>query len=127
MDKSQREMSAFEKNSKSASMYDGAFNFHFETHRFSTAKWEAMPEMRKLIISDLLNRYDFIGMHEEDVIALLGPETEGNQQTSFKGDHTYYAPDETMVYFIGQDMLEDVWLIFSLQDRRVIKVSFGVT
>ena len=57
--------------------------FIFETHRFSTAKWEAMPEMRKLIISDLLNRYDFIGMHEEDVIALLGPETEGNQQTSF--------------------------------------------
>lgn len=101
--------------------------FIFETHRFSTAKWEAMPEMRKLIISDLLNRYDFIGMHEEDVIALLGPETEGNQQTSFKDDHTYYAPDETMVYFIGQDMLEDVWLIFSLQDRRVIKVSFGLT
>lgn len=27
--------------------------FIFETHRFSTAKWEAMPEMRKLIISDL--------------------------------------------------------------------------
>lgn len=65
--------------------------FIFETHRFSTAKWEAMPEMRKLIISDLLNRYDFIGMHEEDVIALLGPETEGNQQTSFKGDHTYLS------------------------------------
>ena len=26
--------------------------FIFETHRFSTAKWEAMPEMRKLIICD---------------------------------------------------------------------------
>lgn len=99
----------------------------YEGHRFTTEKWKLYPEKRKLMVSDLLKRYDFIGMSEEDVIALLGQETNGSQQTSFKGDSTYYAPEETLVYYIGRDMLEGEWIIFSMQDQRVIRISFGVT
>lgn len=99
----------------------------YEAHRFTPEKWIAHPEKRNLIIADLLKKYELVGMTENEVVNLLGPETNGKNQTSFKGDSTYYPPEETLVYFIGTDLLEGEWIMLSLQEHRVVKISFGVT
>ena len=98
----------------------------YQSHRFTPEKWRDHPEKRVRIVSDLMKKYELVGMSEDEVLKLLGPETY-SRQTSFKGDRTYYPPDETLVYYIGDDWLERVYMILSLQDNKVAKISFGVT
>lgn len=101
--------------------------YGYEVHRFTKDKWISNPDKRYLIVEDLLSKYTLVGMSEGDVIKLLGEETNGSKQTSFKGDRTYYVPEETLVYYIGTDFLEGRWLILSLKNQEVVSVSFGVT
>lgn len=69
---------------------------------YTPDKWASAPDERLDILGDLLERYDLVGMTEEEVVALLGPE-DGPEQTSFKGDRTYYPPEDTLVYYLGVD------------------------
>lgn len=101
--------------------------YNHEIHKFTCEKWALYPDKRYLMVEDLLADYVFVGMSEQDVISLLGEETNGSQQSSFKGDHTYYDPEETLVYYIGTDMLEGRWLILSIEEQKVVSISFGVT
>ncbi len=96
-----------------------------QKHTFSSAKWKNSPETRKHIVADLMDNYDLHGMSEADVIQLLGEED--RQQTSFKGDRTYYPPDSTLVYYLGEDYMDSRWMMVSLDEGVVVKVSFGVT
>ena len=79
-----------------------------------------------VLLGDLLERYDLVGMTEEEVVALLGPE-DGPEQTSFKGDRTYYPPEDTLVYYLGVDMMDGVWLILSLEGGVVTGYTTGAT
>lgn len=100
----------------------------FSHSRFTTNKWKDRPEKREAIISDLLNRYSLIGMSEEEVILLLGNEdVRGSNQTSFKGDTSYYPADSTLVYYLGKEYVDDKWLILSISEGIVSKISYGIT
>ena len=59
-------------------------------------------------------------------VALLGPE-DGPEQTSFKGDRTYYPPEDTLVYYLGVDMMDGVWLVISQEDGVVTGCATGMT
>lgn len=83
-------------------------------HTYTPDKWFSAPNERLDILDDLLGKYDLVGMTEEEVVALLGPE-DGPEQTYFKGDRTYYPPEDTLVYYLGVDMMDGVWLILSLE------------
>lgn len=96
-----------------------------QKHTFSSEKWKKNPETRKHIVADLMNKYDLQSMSEADVIQLLGEED--RQQTSFKGDRTYYPPDSTLVYYLGEDFMDSRWMMISFDGGGVVKVSFGVT
>lgn len=95
-------------------------------HTYTSDKWFSDPNERLEILDDLLGKYDLVGMTEEKVVALLGQE-DGPEQTSFKGDRTYYAPEETLVYYLGVDMMDGVWLVISLEDGVVTGYTTGVT
>lgn len=95
-------------------------------HTYTPDKWFSAPNERLDILDDLLGKYDLAGMTEEEVIALLGPE-DGPGQTSFKGDRTDYPPEETLVYYLGVDMMDGVWLVISLEDGVVAGYTTGVT
>lgn len=102
--------------------------FYNYQHTFSSEKWKSEPEKREFIVQDLLKKYELIGMSENEVIELLGDEDEkGSQQSSFKGDNTYYPPDSTLVYYIGKDFVDGRWLVLSLSRGIVNRISFGVT
>ncbi len=103
-------------------------SYYRQTHTFSSEVWRNEPEKRTKIVQDLLSTYALVGMSENEITSLLGEEEQVlSQQATFKGDSTYYPPDETFVYFLGKDGMEGRWLILSFQDDRVAKVSFGVT
>ena len=93
---------------------------------YTPDKWASAPDERLDILGDLLERYDLVGMTEEEVVALLGPE-DGPEQTSFKGDRTYYPPEDTLVYYLGVDMMDGVWLILSLEGGVVTGYTTGAT
>ena len=95
---------------------------------FSSIKWKNHPETRNCIVADLLKKYRLVGMNEQDVVLLLGNEDEkGSQQTTFKGDRTYYPPESTIVYYLGQDLLDGRWLKIKKKNGVVQKVSIGIT
>ena len=98
---------------------------YFSRHTFSARRWKENEDVRKYMVSDLLKKHTLVGMNEHDVVELLGPET--REQATFKGDHTYYSPDSTIVYYMGHDLLEGEWLILPLKDGVVEKVAFGLT
>ena len=95
-------------------------------HTYTPDKWFSAPNERLDILDDLLGKYDLVGMTEEEVVALLGPE-DGPEQTSFKGDRTYYPPEDTLVYYLGVDMMDGVWLILSLEGGVVTGYTTGAT
>ena len=95
-------------------------------HTYTPDKWFSAPSERLDILEDLLRKYDLAGMTEEEVVALLGQE-DGPGQTSFKGDRTYYAPEETLVYYLGVDLMDDVWLVISVEDGVVTGYTTGTT
>ena len=95
-------------------------------HTYTPDKWFFAPDERLDILDDLLGKYDLAGMTEEEVIALLGQE-DGAGQTSFKGDRTYYAPEETLVYYLGVNLMDGVWLVISLEDGVVTGYTTGTT
>ena len=93
---------------------------------YTPDKWFSVPNERLDILDDLLGKYDLVGMTEEEAVALLGPE-DGPEQTSFKGDRTYYPPEDTLVYYLGVDMMDGVWLILSLEGGVVTGYTTGAT
>ncbi len=95
-------------------------------HTFSSDRWKMYPEKRGMMLQDLLETYSLIGMSEGKVVSLLGNE-DLSQQSSFKGDQTYYPPETTLVYFVKDDLLESVWMIITLEDGLVKNINFGVT
>lgn len=101
---------------------------YINRHTFSADRWKENKDVRKYMVADLLKKHPLVGMREDEVIALLGPQAEkGSQQATFKGDRTYYPPESTLVYYIGQDLLEGLWLVLPIKDGTVERVVFGWT
>lgn len=101
-----------------------------EAHTFSSAKWRQNPEKRNLIVTDLLNRYELIGMPECEIIRLLGEEDKrGSRLSRFKGDLSIYPPEDNLVYSLGRNWsgLDEIWFILSIENGAVSKITFGLT
>lgn len=97
-------------------------------HIFTVNKWFKAPNDRTNIVSDLLEKYKLIGMTEEEIISLLGEEENyANTKTSFKISKAYYEPENTIVYYLGVDYMDDRWLIICLDNGIVSNYSIDVT
>lgn len=55
--------------------------YYKEKHSFSTEKWVNIPDERALFVNDLLSDYRLIGMSENEILDLLGPND--NQMGTF--------------------------------------------
>ena len=83
-------------------------------HSFSTSKWELYPDERTKIVDDLLLRYDLIGMHESEILALLG---------NHDNDSGYFSSENRFVYRLGMERgfisIDSEWLIIDFADGVV--------
>lgn len=96
------------------------------SHTFTPAKWADDIDHRYRIVSDLQEKYSLIGMTEAQVIELLGQE-DGIAQTSFKISRDYYPAESTLVYYLGMDIMDGMWLILPMEDGVVVGIIEDVT
>ena len=95
-------------------------------HTFSQEKWLADSSERHMIVDSMLEKHPLIGMSEADVIALLGSE-DGDGQSSFKLSDEYFPPESTLVYYLGVEYMDDMWLVISTDGGIVTEYCIDVT
>lgn len=103
-----------------------AFCVYRYQHTFSQEKWLSNADGRYMIVADMLEKHPLTGMSEADVIALLGKE-DGDGPASFKLSDKNYPPETTLVYCLGVDYMDDMWLIISINDGIVTEYLIDVT
>ena len=99
--------------------------FHLYRHTFSRQRWLEEPLYRKYMLDNLEKRYVLTGMTMEGITALLG--SEDSEQSSFKRTDAVYPPETTLVYYIGEDDMEDLWLILSFENNICVSYTVDVT
>ncbi len=94
-------------------------------HTFSANNWANNPDDRYKMVDNLFEKHNLIGMHETDVIALLGEED--SDRSLFKITRKEFPPDTTLVYYLGVDFMDNRWLIISLADGIVYAYCIDVS
>ena len=102
------------------------FFMYRSQHTFSQEKWLSNASERYMIVDDMLEKHPLIGISEDNVIALLGAE-DGGGQSSFKLSDKNYPPETTLVYCLGVDYMDDMWLIISTDNGTVTEYCIDVT
>ena len=102
------------------------FFMYRSQHTFSQEKWLSNASERYMIVDDMLEKHSLIGISEDNVIALLGAE-DGDGQSSFKLSDKNYPPETTLVYYLGVDYMDDMWLIISTDNGTVTEYCIDVT
>ena len=102
------------------------FFMYRSQHTFSQEKWLSNASERYMIVGDMLEKHPLIGISEDNVIALLGAE-DGDGQSSFKLSDKNYPPETTLVYYLGVDYMDDMWLIISTDNGTVTEYCIDVT
>lgn len=103
-----------------------AFCVYRYQHTFSQEKWLSNADGRYMIVADMLEKHPLTGMSEADVIALLGKE-DGDGPASFKLSDKNYPPETTLVYHLGVEYIDNMWLIISISDGIVTEYLIDVT
>ncbi|MDY4144271.1 MAG: hypothetical protein SOY36_06925 [Oscillospiraceae bacterium] len=102
------------------------FFMYRSQHTFSQEKWLSNASERYMIVDDMLEKHPLIGISEDNVIALLGAE-DGDGQSSFKLSDKNYPPETTLVYHLGVEYIDNMWLIISISDGTVTEYCIDVT
>ena len=102
------------------------FFMYRSQHTFSQEKWLSNASERYMIVDDMLEKHPLIGISEDNVIALLGAE-DGDGQSSFKLSDKNYPPETTLVYYLGVEYMDDMWLIISTDNGTVTEYRIDVT
>ena len=102
------------------------FFMYRSQHTFSQEKWLSNASERYMIVDDMHEKHPLIGISEDNVIALLGAE-DGDGQSSFKLSEKNYPPETTLVYYLGVDYMDDMWLIISTDNGTVTEYCIDVT
>lgn len=70
----------------------------------------------------LLDKIDIIGMTKAEVTNLLG---DGKEKYTFAVNKNIYEPENTLVYFIGTDYLESIYLIIVFENDVAVNIEYG--
>lgn len=78
---------------------------------FTSDKWEKYPKVRYLMLDDLADKYNFIGMNKDEVIDILG---ESKAMYADPGDK------DIIDYYTGAGFIDPEMLSFEFQDNIVV-------
>ncbi|WP_304507461.1 hypothetical protein [Anaerotignum sp.] len=86
-------------------------------HTFSTERWVNDPQKRVDMVDNLLENHDLLGMTKEEVILLLGKDTETE----------YFKTDGNLVYYLGPERglisIDSEWLVLEIAENQVTEVN----
>lgn len=88
-----------------------AAKYHY-THTFSQKAW-LKTEERAYMAEDMMKKYSLEGMTKEDVISLLGNDTE----------REYFKEKGNLVYWLGCERgfisIDSEWLVINFKEEKV--------
>lgn len=83
-------------------------------HTFTREKWKDEPEQRALFVTDMISKYELIGMTEKQVMDLLG-ENDNDMGT--------FVAENRFVYWLGLEgqffKIDSEWLLVDFEDGIV--------
>jgi len=86
----------------------------FDQQKWAQSKLYANDRTRYLMYSDLIHKYNLLGMDKAQILNLLGPQSD-----------TEYFTDWDLRYWLGPEpgpiSLDSVWLVISFKDGKVSK------
>lgn len=96
-------------------------------NNFTKEKWEKYPDKRDKIINDFLENYYYDGMEETEIISLLG-HSEGETEGYFanKINNKEYDLQNTLVYYVGEDIMDSKWLAISVLEGKCIEATICI-
>ena len=98
------------------------------THTFTSEKWKTQSVDRSLMIDDLLKNQEIIGKTESEIVEMLG-ESEKEREGVFSGKimNKEYDLENSLVYYIGEDVMDFRWLIIILSNSVCVDYETNVT
>ena len=89
------------------------FLYWSDQHSFTQTKWREDIEIRSLIVDDLLNDYELIGMTKQEIEDLLGKNN---------NDYGYFNRENRYVYCLGgaRTIIDSEWLLIDFEGDLVI-------
>ena len=101
---------------------------HKYTHTFTSEKWKTQSVDRSLMIDDLLKNQKIIGKTESEIVEMLGEsEKEREGMFSAKIKNREYDLENSLVYYIGEDVMDFRWLIIILSNSVCVDYEVNVT
>lgn len=86
-------------------------------YTFSTDRWIKYPRERVKMVDDLLRKYKLIGKTKEEVVELLGNET----------NRAYFKEVNNFVYYLGDERglisIDSEWLIITFDNDIAVEVK----
>lgn len=97
-------------------------------HTFTSEKWKTQSVDRSLMVDDLLKNQEIIGKTESEIVEMLG-ESEKEREGVFSGkiNNKEYDLEHSLVYYIGEDVMDFRWLIIILSNSVCVDYETNVT
>lgn len=88
------------------------------------SKWHENENDRIRTGYKLVEKAELIGKTEDEIVALLG---EDSGQRSFKIGNTDYSEQDVLVYYLGTDILDSLWLIIIFDGGVAVDIEYNIT
>ena len=72
----------------------------------------------------LVEKAELIGKTEDKIVALLG---EGSGQRSFKIGNDDYANEDVLVYYLGVDFMDALWMIILFDGGVAVDIEYNIS
>ncbi|TCU77243.1 hypothetical protein EV204_102102 [Tissierella praeacuta] len=86
-------------------------------HTFSTNRWIKYPRERVKMVDDMLRKYKLVGQTKEEILELLGDETNTD----------YFKEVNNIVYYLGDERgfisIDSEWLVITFYNDVVVEVK----
>lgn len=91
---------------------------------FTISKWMDNPNDRYKIVSDMLTKNEIVGMTENEIVNLLGNETEPAPE-SFKNHRGEFPNESNLTYGLGVDFMDYEWLVITMENGVAVDYIIG--
>ena len=88
------------------------------------SKWHANENDRIRTGYKLVEKAELIGKNKDEIVSLLG---EGSGQRSFKIGNDDYANEDVLVYYLGADILDSLWMIILFDGDAAVDIEYNIS
>ena len=88
------------------------------------SKWHANENDRIRTGYKLVEKAELIGKNKDEIVALLG---EDSERRGFKIGNADYSEQDVLVYYLGADILDSLWMIIIFDGGVAADIEYDIT